>query len=180
MNSFGKLVDKFSDNPNWKISKSTIYYKKVVWIPICTERNETLFIYLSKQIRKEVILIVKLIDEKDEFYLISPIFSNPKYKYIDEDFHKLNIENYLGNYVDFDFYFSFKSNNFDLIENMVKYCKNYDCFDLIKEKYDQINSVVQKETHDWYNTQSYYEFCIEIREDFSNLYREIRLLQILN
>lgn len=179
MSSFGKLVDRFSDNPNWKYSKSTLYFKRVVWIPVCTERNGILFIYLSKQIRKEVILIVKIL-EKDEFYLISPIFSNPKYKYIDEDFHKLNVENYLGNYVDFNFFFLFKSNDLDLIENLVRYCKRYDCFDLIKEKYDEINRIVQKETHDWHNNQRYYEFCVEIREDFSNLYREIRLLQILN
>ena len=90
MNSFGKLVDKFVDNTNWKLSKSTLYFKRLVWIPVCTERNGTLFIYLSKQIRKEVILLLKLLDEKDEFYFMSPIFSNPKYKYIDEDFHKLN------------------------------------------------------------------------------------------
>ena len=88
MNSFGKLVDKFVDNTNWKLSKSTLYFKRLVWIPVCTERNGTLFIYLSKQIRKEVILLLKLLDEKDEFYFMSPIFSNPKYKYIDEDFHK--------------------------------------------------------------------------------------------
>jgi hypothetical protein len=186
MNSFGSLIDKFSNKPNWKYSKGVLYFKRIAWIPICTEKDGVVFIYLSKQTRKEIFLILKEL-EGVEKYLISPIWCNPKYKIIDNDYttlstdyHIRNIENYLGLYVDQDFYFGFKKIGFDLISNMVKYCQKYDCFDLIKDVYDEINKTVQKETEDYYTGQKYYEFCLEIREDFSNMYRQIRLNQILN
>jgi len=51
---------------------------------------------------------------------------------------------------------------------------------LIKEAYDEVNLEVQRKNFDWYQNKEFYNLPQEIREEFSSLYRQIKLAELLN
>lgn len=168
------VYDIIPQKEDWKISKGIVYKKRLAWIPILNLKKDYIEVYFDSRMHKEILMLLPKIDQ--EFYLISPMFSNPKYSYT--DIHKMNIENYLSNYAKLEFFNGFKKINFDIIENLIKYCKKFDCMLLIKESYEYINSKVQFEETDWYMQKRFYLFSEEIRDDFNSLYRQIKLQEI--
>ena len=164
-------------NNDWKYSKGRYFKKKVAWIPVVDVLEDRIRIFLDVRGYKEIIKIVKLFGENNiDFRFISHRFADPGFS---EDFNETNIKCYLKSFVNESFYFGFKKIDFDFIENIVKYCVENECFDMLKEIYTKVNKKTQ-DTH-WtsFNTQIYYIPNEEIRENFNSLYRDIIIKQIL-
>lgn len=159
---------------DWKLSNGIVFKKKLVWMPIMNLRKDYVEIYFDNRLHKEVLYLITRMST-NEFYLISPIFSNPKLQSIE---HKINIENYLANYAKSSFFYGFKKINFNLVENLIRYCKKFDCMTLIRESYDYVNSEVQYEDYDWYSNKKFYTFDEEVRTEFNSLYRQIKIQSI--
>jgi hypothetical protein len=175
------IPDKFRPlvNPNWVIKGKFLMFKKYENIPICFIEDDIVYIFLDAKISKQVILLTKhIVDQNIEFYFTSPALSNPKG--VDEDDYKdLIIRHYLLSFVNKLFYNGFKNIDFDLIRNMVLWCEKEDCYELIKDNYDDILKDVSRKHYDYYANKEFYDYEIDIREDFQTLYREIQINKIL-
>ena len=162
------------DNDRWKISKNRVFKKKLAWIPIFDMKEDHIEIFFDLKMSKDILLLIPKLDI--DFYLISPIFADPQNKHLEKD--KINIKNYLTNYSQEGFYDGFNKIGFDVISNLIRYCRKNDSMMLIRECYDEVNKIVQKESYDpWSNT--YTNKRDDIRDEFNSLYRQIKLAQIL-
>jgi len=173
-------IEEIIPNSNkWKISKGIAYVKYLAWIPIIDTRKGYIEIFFDVRLMKYILKLIPKIDT--EFYLISPLLSNPvNAKMLDEEIHRVNIKNYLSNYANPRFFRDFQKIEFDLITNLILYCKKFDTMLLVKESYDEVNSEVQRKGYDWYLNKEFYDTPVEIRDEFSGLYRQIKLAELLN
>jgi len=162
---------------DWKISNGLVFKKKLVWIPIMNCKKDYIEIYFDDRLSKEILWLIPKISQS-EFYLVSPLFSNPKFSTIEN--HKVNIEHYFCNYAKTSFFYGFKKINFNIIDNIIFYCKKFDSMDIVKDCYDYVNKSVQAQDYDWYTNKSYYIFSDEIREEFNSLYRQIKIRSLLS
>lgn len=176
-----KFLPKNYNTEEWSIHKHSIFKKKIIWIPVVIEINNCFYIYLDLRIKREVLLVIKNAMMNDiKFYLISPLLSNSKIKFDNEELYTMNIENYLNCYSNSIIYDGVKKINFDLIGNLTDYCKEFNCLDKIKEIYLQVNINVQSSYKNWYNNELIYNITrSDIRDEFNSLYRDIQLSQIL-
>lgn len=175
------FIPKNCSEEEWCLRKNVIFKKKIIWIPIVTKIDDDFFIYLDLRIKREVLKVIKnLMINNIKFYLISPLVSNKKIKISDEELHNLNIENYLNCYSNNFIYDGVKKINFDIIGNLIDYCVKFNCKDKIKEIYLEVNKHVQLTSRNWYSNELIYNVDrIDIRSEFSSLYRDIQLSQIL-
>ena len=173
------ILDKLINSDKWKLSKSIIYVYKTAWIPIAKIDDDYLLIYFSKRLEKEIMKLLKLVDNKIKFFLVSPTLSDPKKrkKYVDE-INLYNIKTYLVNWA--HFYYQFRKIDFDLVTNLVSYCEEFDCFEELKIAYDEVSPRILKEAYDHFKNITYHHYDEEIRDEFAGLYRQIRINQILN
>jgi hypothetical protein len=161
----------------WKVGKNQLTYKKYVNIPICYIEDDIVYVFLDKRIVKPVLKITKKLIELDlEFYFTTPELSNPKGV---EDHKNVIIYHYFRSYIQKEFFKGFEAMQFDLIQNMTSWANKEECFNLIKENYDEIKKVVNKQDYDYYSNIKKYQYPQEIRDDFDRLYREIQINRIL-
>lgn len=168
------LVQKNPDKYRYK--NYMLYVKKLVWIPLLKNNNEYIEIYFDVRLHKEILKIIPTITS--EFYLISPILSTNS-KIDDLTKHKLNINNYLSNYAYYHFYYGFKKIDFDILSNLIRYCRKFDSIYLIKDIYDDIIKEMDRKIYDFYNRKHYSLHDESIISDFKKIYRELILLDIL-
>jgi len=174
-----RLIKILPNNGKWKIENKTVYVKYMAWIPIINLKGDYMEVYFDTRLHRHLLTIIPNLE--GEFYLISPIFQDPKNKHLDDkEKHKVNILNLISNYSNPFFFDGFKKINFDLIEHLVKYCKKFDSMLLIKESYEQVNNEVNGKYYDYYANLSYFHYSDEIREEFSGLFRQIKLAELLN
>lgn len=171
------IPDKFKSNTNWIIKGDFIMFKKYEHIPICFIEDDIVYIFLDSKIPKQVLELTKYVSEKNiEFYFTSPALSNPKGV---DDYENLIIRHYLLSFSNKVFFHGFKKIEFDLIRNMVRWCDKEDCYELIKDNYDDVLKDVFRKNYDYYANKEYYDYEDEIREEFQTLYREIQINKIL-
>jgi hypothetical protein len=174
-----KLENILSNNNKWKIKGDTIYVRYMAWIPFIKVYDDHYDVYFDTKLHRYILQILPILDK--DFYLISPIFSNPKYSRFEEsEKHKTNILNMLSNYTNPVFFHGFKKIGFDIIESLVKYCKKYNCLHLIKEPFDQVNDEINKMDWNYYTNVKFHEYPEEIREEFKGLLRQIKLAELLS
>ena len=161
----------------WKVGKNQLTYKKYVNIPICYIEDDIVYVFLDKRIVKPVLKITKKLIELDlEFYFTTPELSNPKGV---EDHKNTIIHHYFRSYIQKEFFKGFEAIQFDLIHNMTKWCTKEECIPLIKENYEIIKKIVNRQDYDYYTSTKKYEYPQDIRDDFDRVYREIQINQIL-
>jgi hypothetical protein len=117
---------------------------------------------------------------KYKIFFLSPLLANPKFSITDEEALDHNMENYLTNYSQPQFYDGFQKLGFDFIENFIEFCDKEKSKYLIKDIYIKVNSKVQSSYYDYYQNKSI--FLVEredIRDAFNSLYREIQIYQLL-
>ena len=173
---------------NWKVKPvkgygglkaQRVFKHSLAWFPIMDVYDDYTLIFLDIRWSKDIIDIVSKIET--DFYFISPLYSDPgHYKEEDDLYHQNNIKNYLVNYSKSKFFHGFQKVEFDLINNLVKYCKKWDCLLLLKDIYDEVNRMVQLSSYDYYQNKNFYEHPTEIREEFGGLYRQIKLAELFN
>jgi len=165
-------------NNEWKVSKDRVFKKNIAWIPVFDIVDDNLIhIFLDLRMSKDILRLVKNLKKTDiNFYFISPLFADPGFK---GEFNETNITNYIRNYSKHQFYDGFEKIEFDFIGNLVDYCKNENCIELVKDIYFKINIEVQRKSWDHYSNIQYYVIREDIRETFNQLYRDIQLQQIL-
>lgn len=168
------LVQKNSDK--YKYKNSILYVKKLAWIPLLKNNNEYIEIYFDVRLYKEILKIIPKITS--EFYLISPILSTNS-KIDDITKHKVNINNYLSNYAFHQFYYGFKKIEFDILSNLISYCRKFNSVHLIKDIYNDIIKEMDRKLYDYHRNTHYSLHDENIILDFKKIYREIILLDIL-
>ena len=174
-----KITRILPNNGKWIIKNQVVYVRYMAWIPIINIEDDHLEVYFDTKLHRYLLQILPKLD--GEFYLVSPILSNPKHKYLpDEERHKINILNMISNYSNPIFFEGFKKIDFDLITHLVLYCKKYDSMLLIKEAFDYVNKDVQGKDWDYYANKQFFTYTEEIREEFNGLYRQIKLAELLN
>ncbi len=164
-------------NDNWCVKDKYIMFKKLHNIPVCYIYDGIVYVFLDARIAKEIIRFTKyLIKNELGFYFTTPLASDPKgVENLDQEI----IRSYLIAHSNSAFFYGFKKIGFNLIENMVQWAKYSKTNHLIKPMYDIVNDRVQKSQWNYYqNRELYLQEDIEIRNEFSSLYREIKILQI--
>jgi hypothetical protein len=172
------ITDLIPDNSkNWIIKKNVLMYYKYTNIPICFIQDDIVYIFLEHKLHNQVIKLTKHLISKD----INFFFTTPEYSIPDTiiDNNKV-IYHYLYSYINKYFFNGFKKIDFGLIENLCEWTKKENCYNLIKENYDLIVIKVNEKDYNFYSNTHEYNYDIEIREDFSTLYREIQINQIMN
>ncbi len=153
--------------------KNRVLAKKIAWIPIYELKNDNVWLYFDYRISKYIYKVIQEFQKRNiEFLLISPVFSNPS-EVRDLDFDEENIRNYLTSFTIEDFYFNFERINFNLIDNLVKYTNNRNCFNKIKPIYDDISRLKSSIYYNW--GQSTKEKTDIVRNRFQSIWREIML-----
>jgi hypothetical protein len=137
-------------------------YKKYVNLPVCFIQNDIVYIFLDNKIPNQIIKLTKhLILKEIKFF-----FTTPEYSITNTiiDNNKV-INHYLYSYVNKHFFIGFRKIEFDLIKNLLDWCK-------------KISEKVMRKNTDFYTNKIYYKYDEEIR-DFSTLYREIQINYII-
>lgn len=162
---------------DWVVKGKYLMYKKMEHIPVAFIENDIVYIFLDNRIPRQILKLTKwVLDNFDiEFYFTTPELSNPQYQM---DYYDV-IKHYLFSYSQEHFFKEFEKIGFDLIKNMVDWCVKENCTDIIKECYDEINTVVQRSHYDYYTNDTIFDYKEEIREEFRTLYRDIQINQIL-
>jgi len=161
---------------DWVVKGKYLMYKKIEHIPVAFIEDDIVYIFLDNRMPKQIIKLIKWVMEFDcEFYLMPPELSNPGND-VDEE---RVISHYLFSYSQKHFFNEFNKIGFDLIKNMVDWCKKENCLHLIKDSYDLVNKKVQRTTYDYWQNKQVYDYNKEIRDDFNTLYRDIQISQIL-
>jgi hypothetical protein len=111
-----------------------------------------------------------------EFYFTTPELSNPKGL---EDHKNAIIHHYFRSYIQKEFFEGFESIQFDLILNLTKWTKRENCYNLIKENYEIVKKIVNRQNYDHYARVKKYDYDQIVRDDYERLYREIQINQII-
>jgi hypothetical protein len=168
------LIPNKSDD--WNIKKGILFYKKLQNIPMAKIDDEVVYVFLECSIPRIVIDLVKhLMKIGVEFYFLPPSWSHPA-TVID---NSVVIKHYFNSYSKDKFFIGFNRIGFDMMGNLVNWCKKEDCIPLIKENYNEINKKVQKTYCDWYIKNEVSGYSDYIREEFRTLYRDIQISMIL-
>jgi hypothetical protein len=162
---------------DWIVKGDYLMYKKLEHLPAAFIEDDIVYIFLDNRIPRQIVKLVKWVMKFGcDFYLVSPEMSSPSNN-VDEE--KI-ILHYLYSYSQEHFFYGFRNIDFDLINNMVQWCKREKCVRLIKDCYDTINKKVQSQNYDYWSNKKVYEYeNSEIRQDFTTLYRDIQINQIL-
>lgn len=162
---------------DWVVRGKYLMYKKIEHIPVAFIENDIVYVFLDNRIPRQILKITKWIldNHNIEFYFTTPELSSPKYQMNYYDI----VKHYLFSYTQEHFFEEFEKIGFDLIKNMVDWCIKNNCTEIIKECYDDINKKVQKGHYDYWSNKTEYNYNQKIREDFSTLYRDIQINQIL-
>ena len=174
-----KLLPK---NIEWKIQQNRIYYRKMAWIPFAYINSAKMVcFYLEPKSSKLILKVTKeVMKTQCKFFFISPMFDDPHIQRNTDNIIRLNIENYLKNYSLPVFFDGFDKIEFDIIENLILYCKSTNSFELIKEVLQSVNSEVQSKYFDYYTKKDVYNTKREdIRQKFNSLWREIQIQNLL-
>ena len=107
---------------DWVVKNKFLMYKHYEHIPVAFIEDDIVFIFLDNKIPRQILKLTKWLMKYDyEFYFTSPLLSNPK-GVLEEELHPTVIKHYLYSYVQEPFFKGFKKIDFDIIENMVKWC----------------------------------------------------------
>jgi hypothetical protein len=168
------LIPNKSDD--WNIKKGTLFYKKLQNIPMAKIDDDVVYVFLECSIPRIVIDLVKhLMKIGVEFYFLPPSWSHPA-TVID---NSVVIKHYFTSYSKDKFFIGFNKIGFDMMDNLVNWCKKEDCVALIKENYTKVNQTVQKKHYDYYANKDVSSYSDDIREEFRTLYRDIQISMIL-
>jgi hypothetical protein len=165
----------------WSFRKDLLLVKNIAWLPVARVQEKNCDIYLDIRLHKQILALMKsIMGTKYKIFFLSPLLSNPRFNISEEEAIEHNIDNYLTNYSQPEFFDGFKKLGFDFIENFVEFCVKEKSEHLIKDIYHRVNSKVQKSYYDYYQNRSL--FLVEredIRDTFNSLYREIQIYQLL-
>lgn len=166
----------------WSFRKDLLLVKNIAWLPIARINDKNIDIYLDIRLHKQILSLVKhFMNTKYKIFFLSPLLANPRFKITEEEVLDHNMDNYLTNYSQREFYDGFKKLGFDFIENFIEFCNKEKSQHLIKDIYTKVNLKVQRSYYDWYQNKNI--FLVEredIRDSFNSLYREIQIYQLLN
>jgi len=174
-----ELNDLIPDNnKNWIVKNNFLYFYKYQNIPTCYIEDNCAFILLDKKVKKQITKLLKFIlNNKINFFIVTPELSNPKGI---DDFNYDNVYNYIRALTDLDWIGEFEKINFDIIDNLIKFVRLYNCVDQIKPVHDKLSKRVYKEYYDYYLNKKVFDYPEIVRENFNNLLRQIQLSIILN
>ena len=115
-------TDLFSKNEEWKFSKGRGFKKHIAWIPMFDIKDGYINVFLDVKMARDIIKMIPKIEE--DFYMVSPQMADPHIIRGDiEELNILNISNSFRNYSRECFFDGFPKIGFDLMGNMVRYCK---------------------------------------------------------
>ena len=166
------------NDSNWIVKGDFLMYFKYNNIPVAYIDGNIVYVFLDFKIVKQVSRLIKsLVDKNVEFYFESPEFSNPSADA--SEYYKKVVTHYLFSYADKNVFKELNHINFDLINNMVRFCDKNNCYDMIKPCYEKVKKSVLNSTMDYYSNKLEYDYPKEIREEFENLYRDIQINKII-
>lgn len=162
---------------NWSVKGNFLMYKKLQNIPMCFIEDDIYYLFLDVRLPNQVLKLTKAVMKLGvEFYFTTPEYSNPKIE-IDDN---LVISHYLFAYSRPQFFYGFDKIGFDLIRNFTHWMEKEKCFHLLKENYDSIlKKVVNRNWYDYYSNTHIYDCELDIREEFSVMYRDIQINRII-
>jgi hypothetical protein len=164
-----------NNSEDWIIKNNTIYYHRLVDIPILKERKGIVWVALDRRVRKQVLrLINHLVSNNVKFYLTTR-FNISQKDIFKEDLVTI-IENYILALTDEFFFDAVFDSKFDYVKNLTDFMTDYDCHKLFKSPYEKIKKAYLSEKTDWYTMRKYYLIKKEyIRDSIRTLEREIKI-----
>jgi hypothetical protein len=161
----------------WLVKNNFLMYRKLQNIPICFIEDDIFYVFLDVKLASQVLKLTKtLMKSGVEFYFTTTEYSNPK---VELDYN-LVISQYLYAYSRPKFFYGFDKIGFDLIRNLTHWMEKEKCFHLFKENYDIIlKRVVNRNWYDYYSNKNIFDCELEIRDNFSILYRDIQINRII-
>lgn len=173
-----KLIDIIPDNnPNWSIKSEFIRFKKLENIPVCYIDNDIVYILLDCRIPKQISKLTSfLIDKGIKFFFTTPEVSNPGGVL---DIQNKVIHHYLLSNANKFIRKEFKKIEFNLIDNMVKWCEHENCFHLVKPALKIVKKKIEENYYDYHSKMDIWSYRSEIRDEYNSMYRDIILSRIL-
>lgn len=170
------LSNIIPNNDRWIISKNIVYVDYIAKIPILVKSGDDIWVYLDIKIAKYVLQLVKILKKNNIDFLFKSTQIFFDQKFTDEEFHKINISQYLRNITDPVFFDGFYKIGFDYTNNLSKYLTKYGCYDEFKEIYNiQKNRLLSKSHDYWINKEVFYTKREDIRDYIGALEREIKI-----
>ena len=165
------------NNASWVVRGRFLMFRKIEHIPVCFTDGHVIYVFLDARLVRQMISLVKHLKSlKVEFYFTIPEASSPKGI---SDYHEKVIRHYLLSYAKDVFFNGFRKIDFDLVDNLVKWTDKENCFNLVKEIYEDVLKVVTRQSWDYYSNKKHYDYCKEIRDEFQSLYRHIQISKII-
>lgn len=173
------LNDLIPDNSHsWTINKSYLLYKKCgINIPMCTIEDNCVYVFIDNSaIHKPFLKLINHLIKLDiEFYFYPPTYSHPGTVI---DYNNI-IYHYFITYANKNFNDGFDKIEFDFIENLSKWCKKENCFNLVRENHLKVQKKIQKSWYNYYSKSDEYDYSEYIRDVFKSLYRHMQVSQII-
>jgi hypothetical protein len=165
---------------NWIIKNDTIYYKKLIEVPLLTFRHGQVWIILDFKLKNQLIkLISKLSKLEIEFFFINNQIWYEKELYA-EDLEK-TISSYISALTSLSFFEDLEKIGFDWSKNLSKIINEFGCWDNFKESWGRAKRVLLKEHTDWRTGKKYYNLKSEkLRKYIETLDRRIKLNMLLD
>lgn len=170
------LLKIIPNNDRWIISKNIVYIDYIAKIPILVKNGDDVWVYLDIKIAKYVLQLVKILEKNKINFLFKSTRIFFDHKFSEEEFHKINISQYIKNIADPIFFDGFNKIKFDYTNNLSKYLVKYECYDEFKEIYNnQKKNILKKGRDYWTNKETFYTKREDIRDYIGSLEREIKI-----
>jgi hypothetical protein len=165
---------------NWIIKKDTIYYKKLIEVPLLTVRHGYVWIILDFKLKNQLIkLISKLSKLKVKFFFINNQVWFEKELY-EEDLQKI-VNSYISAIVNPSFFEDLEKINFDLSKNLTNMILEFGCWNYFDESFKRAKKVLLKEHTDWVTGKKFYNLKSEkLRNYLEALDRRVKLNTLLD
>ena len=164
------------ENKNWTISKNIVYVNYIVKIPMLVKQGDDIFVYLDIKIAKDVLSLVKILDSHNIDFLFKSTLIFFDHKFSEEEFHRLNLKQYIKNICDAKFFDGFQKIGFDYTKNLANYLAKYECYDIFKMVYEKEKKTILHISYDYWINKNIYDFKREeVRNYISALEREVKI-----
>jgi hypothetical protein len=176
MDLYKLIPKKQRHNRDWSVGKDYVFFKKLHNVPLCYFKDGIVWVFLDLRIQRQVVDLIHHLENSNlKFYFTHPEFSNPGEEF---NINKIPLHCFRC-YADSKFYKSIKKIDFDFIENLVSFTKEFSDFETLLLNFKIVQKEVGKKWYDYYNKKDIWDYSEEIREEFRTLWREIQINNIL-
>ena len=175
LNTFLPNSDK-----NWIIKNNTIYYKKIIEIPLLTINHGRVWIILDFKLKNILVKLIKNLSQLQvDFLFINNQIWFEKEVY-EEDLER-TVKGYISALTNLPFFEDLEKIGFDWSKNLYNFINEFDCWNYFQESWQRAKRILLKEHTDWRTGKKFYTLKSQkLRDYIESLDRRIKLNMLLD